>query len=88
MLPESLIFKSGLPLMKFPFMLMEAGSSVFSLLLSIFVVVIVTKLQGSTFHILIIAWYKVLPYYWLRVGPDALIMMQTRGRFETIFLLN
>lgn len=87
MVPGSLIFKSGLPLMMFPFMLMEAGSSVFSLLLSVFVV-IVTKLQGSTFHILIIAWYKVLPYYWLRVGSDALITMQTRGRFETIFLLN
>lgn len=73
--------------MMFSFTLMDAGSSVFSLLLSIFVVT-VTKLQGSIFHILIIAWYKVLPYYWLRVGPDALIMMQTRGRFETIFLLN
>lgn len=33
---------------------------------SIFVVVIVTKLQGLTFHILIIAWYKVLLSYWFK----------------------
>lgn len=59
---------------------METGSSVFILLLGIFAVVIVMKLQGFTFHILTIAWYKALPYDWSRAGPDALIMMQNRDR--------
>jgi hypothetical protein len=65
---------------KFLFMLMETDSSVFSLLLSIFVV-LVTKLQALTFHILIIAWYKVLPYYWVRVVPDVLIIVKQAKQF-------
>lgn len=63
---------------RFIFMLMETGSSGFSLSLSIFVIVIINKLQGFTFHIETIAWYKALPYYWARAGPAASIMVQTR----------
>lgn len=44
-------------------MLMETGSSELSLSLSIFVIVVITKLQGFTLHNGTVAWYKALPYY-------------------------